>query len=164
MSEKQGGLANQSGNTLEQTIVGVLGSKGFTTVPFKDYKKAPEKYSTEILLKGVPFKSIYGHSGKTEFLLKSQRYQLEIRIECKWQQVCGSVDEKLVYAYINCVEAMPEKTIIIVVDGGGAKAGAIDWLKRTAKEKRYLPSDQMDKEILVFTLAEFLCWANKTFR
>jgi hypothetical protein len=30
-------------------------------------------------------------------------------IECKWQQVSGSVDEKLPYLYLNCIEAMPEK-------------------------------------------------------
>jgi hypothetical protein len=51
---------------------------------------------------------------------------LEIGIECKWQRISGSVDEKFPYAYLNCIEAMPERDIIIVVDGGGAKQGAVD--------------------------------------
>ncbi len=69
----------------------------------------------------VPFTTIYQHGGNTEFRLISERYNMDIRIECKWQQVAGSVDEKLPYLYLNCIEAMPEKHIIIIIDGDGWK-------------------------------------------
>lgn len=86
-------------------------------------------------MENCPFKNIYHHDGNTEFLLKPKRFNCEIRIECKWQQSNGSVDEKFPYLYLNCIEAMPEKGIVIIVDGDGAKAGAITWLQETVKSK-----------------------------
>lgn len=169
----QGGYANRSGRTLEATIIGTLQSKGFKCVSYREYsnyvkkheqEKADQKYGTELLLKNVPFVTIYGHNGKTEFLLVSAKYNLRTRIECKWQQSSGSVDEKFPYVYLNCLEAMPEDHVIIVVDGGGAKREAVNWLKRAAEEKRYTGEENSKKVIQVFNLAEFLAWANRVFR
>ena len=159
----QGGLANSSGNTLEQTIVATLASKGFAVANYRQWALNPAAYSEEILLRNVPFITIYGHPGNTEFLLRSARYALEIRIECKWQQSAGSVDEKFPYLYLNCVEQMPEQRIIIVVDGGGAKAGAVAWLRRACANRLYLAPDD-PKTISMMTLVEFLMWANQIFR
>jgi hypothetical protein len=161
---KQGGLANSSGNTLESTIKATLVSKGFEIVSYRDYVKNPSSYGKELLLLGVPYTTIYGHKGKTEFLLKSEHYALEIRIECKWQQSFGSVDEKFPYLYLNCIEKMPEDKIFIVMDGGGAKLGSIDWLKQSSLKKLYTTELNKNKEILVMTLSEFLVWTNKTLR
>lgn len=160
---KQGRRANRSGNTLEKTITATLQTKGFQAVPYREYNKHPERFGTELLLCNVPYKTIYGHSGNTEFLLRSENYALEIRIECKWQQAAGSVDEKFPYVYLNCIEAMPEKHIIIVADGDGAKAGALKWLRDSAALKRYTDEVSKEKSIRVMTLVEFLTWANKTF-
>lgn len=161
---KQGGLANSSGSTLEKTIVGTLVSKGFNLVSYSEWKKKPEKYGDEFLITNYPYETIYGHKGKTEFLLKSSRYNLEIRIECKWQQSSGSVDEKFPYLYLNCIEKMPEKKIFIVIDGGGAKAGSVSWLREAANSKKYLGDHVTDKEISVMSLSDFLIWANKNLR
>ncbi len=161
---RQGGLANSSGNTLETTIVGTLTSKGFVLVNYREWQRHPERYGQELLLRNVPYKTIYDHSGNTEFLIKSVKYQMEVRIECKWQQSSGSVDEKFPYLYLNCIERMPERQIIIIVDGGGAKAGAITWLKKVSQIKQYLSPDPVDKQISVMNLSEFLIWANRTFR
>jgi hypothetical protein len=106
---RQGTLANSSGNTLEQTVMGTLASKSFQAASYRDYLIKPELYGSELLLRNVPYKTIYGHPGNTEFLIRSERYRLEIRIECKWQQSSGSVDEKYPYTYLNCIEAMPER-------------------------------------------------------
>ena len=159
----QGGLANSSGSTLEQTIVATLTSKGFPVALYREWIKAPTTYPANILLRNVPYETIYGHRGNTEFLLLSEHYDLNIRIECKWQQSAGSVDEKFPYLYLNCVEQMPEKQIIIVVDGGGAKAGAVEWLRRACADRLYLaPNDP--KSITMMSLVEFLMWANQVFR
>ena len=107
---------------------------------------------------------MYHHDGNTEFLLKSKKFDCEIRIECKWQQSNGSVDEKFPYLYLNCIEALPEKEIVIIVDGGGAKVGAITWLQETVKSKKYTSDYNNDKIIHVFSLAEFIKWANIRFR
>lgn len=130
---------------------------------YRVWEKNPEKYGEELLLKNVPFETIYGHKGNTEFLLISEKYKLRIRIECKWQQSAGSVDEKLPYLYLNTIEAMPEKDIMILIDGEGFKAGAKTWLKTAVKGKLYTTENNNDKNIMVFTLADFFTWANKTF-
>ncbi|MCR4443251.1 MAG: hypothetical protein NUV48_14045 [Peptococcaceae bacterium] len=169
----QGGQANITGGTLEQTVRSVLTSKGFREVPYLEYTRyvkkngqldADDKYGTELLLKNAQFCSIYGHSSKTEFLMISKKHNIEIRIECKWQQTSGSVDEKFPYTYLNCIEAMPEQIIIIIIDGGGFKQGAIDWLKAAAKNKLYTTNRNRNKEIRVMNIAEFIAWANLTFK
>jgi hypothetical protein len=161
---KQGTLANNTGTTLEQIVISTLVPKGFTLVPYKQYAKNPGAFGTELLVRNAPYQTIYGHPGKTEFLLLSQKYGLQMRIECKWQQSPGSVDEKFPYLYLNCVEAMPERDIMIVVDGGGAKAGAVDWLRSTARNRKYISPDAPPKNITVCSLTEFVAWAHKTFR
>lgn len=59
---------------------------------------------------------------------------------------------------------MPEKEIVIIIDGGGAKAGSISWLKDAVKFKKYTTEHNNDKEIHVFSLTEFIQWANLKFR
>jgi hypothetical protein len=161
MARTQGNIANSSGNVLEQAVVSTFKTKGFEVVKYREWEKHPERYSHELLLENVPFETIYGHNGNTEFLLKSQEYDLEIRIECKWQQSAGSVDEKFPYLYLNCVHAMPEKDIIIIVEGGGYKEGALQWLKNAAEQGLYQESEK--KNIQVVSLVEFLTWVNKSF-
>ena len=150
-----GSRANTSGNTLEASISAVIQSKGFEVVNYKLWKSNKDQYGKELLLCNVPYETIYGHNGKTEFVLISEIDELEIRIECKWQQSAGSVDEKYPYLYMNCMQ-MPEENIFIIVDGGGAKDGAVEWLRSAPTN---IPCD---KSITVFNLVEFLTWTNKT--
>lgn len=139
-------------------------TKGLKIAAYREWEKHPGRSGTELLLTNVPYTTIYKHPGKTEFLLKSARYNLEIRIECKWQQVSGSVDEKLPYLYLNSIEAMPERHIVIVIDGAGWKAGAIPWLKDAAARKKYTTPENEDKKIEVLSLTEFMTWANRVLR
>lgn len=160
----QGRFANSAGNTLESTVISTFASKNFTILPYSQYRKNPTLYGSELLLKNAPFTTIYAHAGQTEFLAKSERYQFEIRIECKWQQSAGSVDEKFPYLYLNCIEQMPEKTIFIIVDGGGAKQGALTSLKQACQKKLYTSLLTHEKEIIIMSLVDFIVWANKTLR
>ncbi len=141
----------------------VLTGKGFKLLNYWVWLKNKEKYGEELLLEYVPFTTVYEHKGNTEFLLISQKYDLKIRIECKWQQVAGSVDEKLPYLYLNTIEAMPENSVMILIDGAGCKAGAIKWLKDAVKQKKYTTEETENKNIMVFNLTEFFTWANNTF-
>ncbi len=59
---------------------------------------------------------------------------------------------------------MPENHIVIIVDGGGARQGAVQWLKNAAEKNLYRNEENMDKQLDVFTLSEFIQWANLTFR
>ena len=159
----KGKSANITGNQLEKAVQTVLLDKGFEIEMYRKWEKNPENYGKELLLKNVPFRTIYGHKGNTEFLLLSEKYDLRIRIECKWQQSAGSVDEKLPYLYLNTIEAMPEKDIMILIDGDGFKSGAKEWLRNAVKEKLYTTEENNDTTVLVFSLAEFFTWANNTF-
>ncbi len=163
MPRTQGNLANDTGNNLERTVKDIFSRKGFEIIKYRQWIKNPKLYGNELLLENVPFETIYKHKGNTEFLAKSKKYNLEIRIECKWQEVAGSVDEKFPYLYLNCIEAMPESTIIIIVDGGGYKTGALQWLKEVSEDNTYVKNSE-HKDIKVFSLAEFMVWANRTFR
>nr|ARR28440.1 hypothetical protein [Caulerpa okamurae] len=163
MDRTQGNIANSSGNVLEQNVISTFKTKGFEVVKYSFWNKNQNKYGgvPKGLLKNVPFESIYGHKGYTEFLLKSKKYNLEIRIECKWQQSAGSVDEKLPYLYLNCVESMLEKDIIIIIDGGGYKEGALKWIKESVRTRKYQNSNM--KNIQIMNIVEFMTWANNNF-
>lgn len=52
---------------------------------------------------------------------------------------------------------------MILIDGAGWKAGAINWLKDAVKQKKYTTEETKNKNIMVFSLTEFFTWANKTF-
>ena len=72
----KGKSANTTGNQLEIAVLTVLSNKGFEIEMYRVWEKNPEKYGSELLLKNVPFETIYGHKGNTEFLLISKKYNL----------------------------------------------------------------------------------------
>lgn len=51
---------------------------------------------------------------------------------------------------------MPEKHIVVVIDGKGWKTGAIPWLKEAAANRKYTTSANSDKKIEVLSLTEFM--------
>jgi hypothetical protein len=157
----QGGQANLQGKTLESTIKIIMSNKGFSVLSYSEWKKDQQKHGNEVLVSQVPYTTIYNKQGKMDFLLISEKFNKRIAVECKWQQSGGSVDEKYPYLYLNCVEAIQEDEIIIVLDGGGYHPGALSWLKGACQELRY-STDQ--KSIRVFNLTEFITWANNTFK
>jgi hypothetical protein len=55
---------------------------------------------------------------------------------------------------------MSENEIILIVDGGGYKDGALAWLKDAVQEKKY--QNNLAKKIRVFSLVDFLTWAPAT--
>lgn len=160
----QGVQANKTGNVLEQLVIGTLAAHGFDSITFSKYTKNPAKYGKELLLRNVPYTTIYNGRGYTEFLLLSEKFNLEIRIECKWQQKSGSVDEKLAYVYLSCIEAIPEDNIIILIDGAGFREGAIKWIKDVAEQRKFIPDNKPNKNVKIMNSTEFLTWCNETFR
>ncbi len=128
------------------------------------WKKKPEKYGEELLLLNFPYTTIYNEKGRTEFIAISKKYNFSIRIECKWQQVSGSVDEKFPYLYLNAIEAMPEDHVIIIIGGDGFKKGAVTWIKDAVRKRKYTTAENKDKKIDVFSLTDFMAWANTTLR
>ena len=165
MPTSSGSSANKQGKVLESTILPCLQRHGFQIERYSTWTKKPEVYGDEVVLTNVPYQTIYGHRGFTEFLLISKSKGLKVRIECKWQQSGGSVDEKLPYLYLNCIHGMPESNIIIVLGGSGMKKGAIQWLRDAVDKKLFQVIDPPTppKQVHVFTIDDFLSWANRTF-
>ena len=157
-SEQGGAIANRQGNILEQQVRQAFASHGFREVAFAEYEKLasgstlPGVPVPDLLVRRVPYQSIYGHRGGTEVLAVTASRGLGIRIESQ-----GSVDEKFPYLYLNCIQAMPEREIILLIDGNGYKPGALAWLKQAV-------ASQDAKLIHVFNLVEFLVWANRRLR
>lgn len=162
---KQGGsYANSSGGVLEGLVEYTLAKKGFTVVRYKDWKLNPIDFGQELLLKNVPYEGLYKHASATEFVLISKAYNLNTRIECKWQQVSGSVDEKLPYLFLNCSEKMLEPHIIILLDGGGAKPGAIEWLRDSCDKFNLRELTTSKRRIDLMNMTEFVQWVNSVFK
>lgn len=146
----QGGRANYTGNSLEDTIEHTLLRKGYTLVPKKQFE-ASRCMDQPTFTKQYPIaKSIYGTDLFCDFILyHPQKHPDCVVIESKWQQSSGSVDEKFPYLVENIRAQYPCATII-VLDGGGYKPGAESWLRR-----------QVDGKLLhVFSMMEFQRWSN----
>jgi hypothetical protein len=131
IAQNQGQESNHSGTFLEDVVekefrkrgvhIGLWGEGGGTHYLFGDHQ----------LLKHVPYRSIYGCQSRSEFLYMRRQPDIQVRIECRWQQVSGSVDEKFPYFLANA-RHVPERNVWLIVDGKGAKAQAIKWLMREA--------------------------------
>ena len=151
---RPGTIANRSGKNLEFLVVTTFGAWGIKTVlNHKDWIKNPIRPA---IVKNFPLQSIYGHNSKSEFVIVLNDPAEDIRIECKWQAVGGSVDEKFPYL-LACLILAKEKKIIILLDGGGAKSNAVDWLKQNAKKAS-------GKVINVFNMSEFTAYVQHEFK
>ena len=155
----QGSKANYNGKKLEKYVKKVLTSGGSRVVTFKEAMERPEVYlnDKELVIRNAPFVSVYGRESFTEFsyLRKSETGCPVTRIEVKNQETAGSADEKFPYLIENALHGYPEKEIVFVVNAPGAKAGAVDYLKRRAKGKDIA---EAGKTVYVLSPEEFAEW------
>lgn len=158
-----GATARRRGAVLEGLVGGTLRAHGFVEMSYRQWTKNPAKYGGELLLRNAPYVNIYGRSGRTEFLVRSAKHDLTIRIEAKWQQGPGSVDEKFPYTYLNAIE-FDEDEVIILVGGDGFREGAVNWLRTAAAARYWVPATKPNKRIRVMDPTEFLTWANDLFK
>jgi len=149
----QGKVAKSNGHALENRVEELIISYDIISLTYKEWISSRFGVDTEyVLLKNVPYTTIYGGSGRSEFLLLKNGYSLDngIRIECRSQQVSGSVDEKLPYLFESAL-AFRQHNVIIVLEGYGFKRGAREWLKARCASIKY-------KNIRVLTFEEFKQW------
>ncbi len=171
-SNIQGGsLANQSGKIFEEVLIPLFKKHGYFHINEKittDKGVKKDKYSKEqqesfknscskYFITNAPYITIYKHKGKTEYLLVNKELGRTWRIECKWQQSAGSVDEKFPYLYLSCIEAYEEQEIILIIDGEGQKKGSLEWLKSKI-DTNWL--NDKNKTIRLMKLNEFIIWFN----
>lgn len=164
---QSGVTANKNGSTLEKTVESLFAQRGFDIVQNREYikndtKKQPTVYSPNLVLKNTPYDSMYGHVARSEYVVKSLVYP-DLKIECRWQQVSGSVDEKFPYLYLNSLRST-EDNIILLIDGDGYKYEALEWLKYVVSNKLQLGTNvPHTKNIQVMNLSEFVIFFNNTY-
>ena len=139
MEEKQGAKANRTGKALEQKIKDLFIEKGLKVYKYSEFiKKTTEcdiDNTANYAIENVPYENAYGQISRTEFVLHYNGKS--IRIEAKWQEAPGSVDEKYIFMFYNAVFHYPEKDVIFVVDGGGYRPGARKWLEESIENDRF---------------------------
>ena len=133
MRQSQGKRANTNGQSAEDTIAAILMARRY--IPQRQY------------LIGI---SIFQSPLYADFYLDDiPTFPHGLIIESKWQEVSGSVDEKLPYLVANIQDVYPCPTVI-VLHGKGYRLGAAAWLRR-----------QVGGNLIgVVDLEGFLTWAN----
>jgi len=152
-----GSHANRTGNQLESFVEDIL--KRHDYKEFWDHKEQiftnRKAVGGKQYAKQVPCgTSIYESKRKCDFLvLNEKKFEDGLIIECKWQQSAGSVDEKYPFTVFNILKiGVPT---IILLDGGGYKKAAMEWLKSQASPDRALTG--------VYNMAEFQKLVNNGF-
>ena len=172
----QGSNANKSGKILEGVVSNALIPRGFDIIPYREWIKLTQAQKEQrYLIKNAPYISIYKVAetehvptpssqslSRSEFIISDPQNNIFCRVECKWQAVSGSVDEKLPYVYLNAIERWEEKEIIILIDGKGWKKGALYWLKK-AVETRKMRTKNDDRKIMVMDMVQFQTWCQSCF-
>ena len=149
--EQGGTKANKTGKRLEEFITHELEESNYTFIDRLKWKTAlylnQPIYTRQLFL----CKSIYETAIYGDFtIFHPEKYPNCLVIESKWQQSAGSVDEKLPFLVSNIKNRFPFDAIV-VIDGGGFKKGAINWVK-----------NQIGGHLLnVFSMADFHKWVNK---
>ena len=146
----QGTKANFTGEQLEGFIEDTLRRNNYEYVPLLSFDESVKVGSKPIYTRQYRLESIYGTPLKCDFILYHPEHYADcLIIEAKWQQSSGSVDEKFPYLVLNIREKYPCATIV-VIEGGGYRKGAIEWLRKQEDEKL----------VHVFNMAEFLKWSS----
>lgn len=156
-TNNQGNRANHTGNRLEGFVEELLKKEGYQE--FWNHKEQIFENRKTIggkqYAKQVPCgTSIYETKRKCDFLvLNKEKFPEGLIIECKWQQSSGSVDEKYPFTIFNVFKiGVPT---IILLDGGGYKSAAMEWLKSKVDPNRAL--------IGVYSMMEFHTKVNNGF-
>ena len=171
-----GAEANRSGLTWEAWVRTLAERQGFEVLrhTLRDKCQIPLQ-ERRIVWTSAPYKTIF-HSLKkptraaTEYVVE---YGLEqVRIECKWQGVSGSVDEKYPFMYLNAALTMTEPTIVFALGGEyfekGKGAEVLNWLRGVCNTPPEWFSDEVraslnEREILVLTPNTFAKWFSERF-
>ena len=128
MIDRQGQKANTTGNNLERFIADKIQEAGYEKVLEKLFVS---KQSMRQPIYASQFnigKSIYGNDRKCDFILyHPDKHPGCLVIESKWQQVSGSVEEKIPFLVMCIREAKYESYVML--DGGGYSKGAETWLR-----------------------------------
>jgi hypothetical protein len=151
MTISGGTQANYTGNTLEQFVEHRLVKSGYAFVRPNQFVPAAYIRQPIYTRRFHAGTNIYGTSIFCDFAVyHPTKWPNCLIIEAKWQQVVGSVDEKYPYLVLNIQSQYAYQTILLL-DGGGYKKGAEQWMRKQAGSGNLLH---------VFNMAQFQTWVN----
>ncbi|MBC6443717.1 MAG: hypothetical protein GDA53_11560 [Rhodobacteraceae bacterium] len=128
-----GASANRTGKMLEENIKGYL-EQNYTAVNNKKFFESTHHGKNVYSKQVIVGKNIYGMDRKVDFILYHPvRWDKCLVIQCKWQAIPGSVDEKYPFE-VECIRH-GEYPTIIVLDGAGYRPGAREWLMKQCDDK-----------------------------
>lgn len=156
----QGAQANKSGRVFENMMIPIFKDTGFEIFTETDLRTKKPEGLQRYIIKNASYTTIYNEGGRTEFVIVDG--DRRIRVEAKYQSTQGSVDEKYPYMLLNGIYQYPESEIIFVVDGGGYKPGARQWLEEHIRNN-WLDYKARGKNIRLMTIVEFANWFNHEF-
>lgn len=152
-----GGRANRTGNRLEEFVEHALRTSGYVefsgneALAFENRRALGGKQYIKQLVVGT---TIYGSVRRCDFFIINQDgFPYDLVIECKWQQVGGSVDEKYPFLCLN-IRKLDIPTVVLL-DGGGYNQGAMRWLQEQVGQEPAL--------LAVWTMTEFQKKVNDGF-
>lgn len=139
MVDPAGRSANSNGNGLEAMICSVFTGKGFQELTDAE-KTAFQRTAGDVT--SVPHDRWFARQVRLEtgiytaylksdlFVRDPVHFEQGLHIECKWQQVAGSIDEKYVYTMMSLRQFI--RPSLIVLAGTGARPTAVAWLRAQA--------------------------------
>lgn len=152
-----------SGGILERGIISSMSAWGFSLLSYKEWAGKMRRPLRSVV-RGVPFTTIYGTPGRTEFGLVLDSPEVYARVECKWQNTSGSVDEKFPYL-AETFAAVDDPAVILVYGGDWFEksprgTAAIAWMRARLSLLEQSGAKQIAR---VMTLAEFMSWSQTRF-
>ena len=136
MIDRQRKRTNQHHSRLADQIAKELDDAGYEHVwpaylifAMRDMRQAVYARQVEV------GRDIYGKIRRVDFLLfHPYRHPNGLVIQCRWQAVSGSVEQKYPFE-VECLKR-GEFDGIIVLDGGGFSPGSEQWLRSQAGQNR----------------------------
>ncbi|MFH0920582.1 MAG: PD-(D/E)XK nuclease superfamily protein [Fibrobacterota bacterium] len=171
-----GAEANQSGLTWEAWVRTFAKRQGFEVLghSLRSRCTIPEPLR-RIVWTHVPYRTIFQNiknpsKASTEYLVECGTDR--VRIECKWQGVAGSVDEKYPFMFLNAALTMIEDTVVFALGGEyfetGKGAEVRNWLTRVCATPPEWFSEEIKlklskRQLLVLTPNTFAKWFRERF-
>ena len=181
--------AGKAGAYFEATV-NSLEKVGYPLISFKN-KKNHNKLPGCYIETNVPYCNILcqvakkydlkkrRRVGRTEFVIISNKAvstpefpniksnaQNRFRVECKWQNVPGTSQNKLTHAVLDLLYGSPEENIILLLDGDGfdpmMKRFIYDICENNGLVwKNSYPNKRPNKRMKMMGMVEFIDWVNK---
>lgn len=151
------------GATLEN-VIRSLQMREFQVVSAADHRSAisPLFGHQRTLIKNQPYTTIFGTTGRREYFVESPEWSGQL--ECKFQNVGGSTDEKMVYVTETLRRTNVEKMALVYGGEYWVKAdrgqAIIEWLKSEAKAIKHTHG----KQLVILDMDSFFLWACKTWK